>query len=159
METLEARDNRSEVLESDAPRELRELMDRAEITDLVTRLGHWLDEKRFDEAREIFAAEVTVETPGGRAQGMERLVEQARRNHEPFEQMQHVITNVLVDLAGDRAAVRANLIATLVPRADAPDRHFDVGERYGFEAVRTPAGWRLSEVRVTPVWTAGSRES
>lgn len=152
VETLEAYD--PSVLAPDARlrRQLRELMDRGEITDLVTRLGFWLDEKRFDGAREIFAEAVTVETPGGRAQGMERLIEQARRNHEPFERMQHVITNVLIDLDGDRATVRANLIATLVPHADAPDLHFNLGERYAFEALRTPAGWRLSQVRVTPIW-------
>jgi hypothetical protein len=34
-------------------RQVQALIDRGEITDLVTRLGLWLDEKRFDEARPI----------------------------------------------------------------------------------------------------------
>ncbi len=41
-----------------------------------------------------------------------------------------MITNLLIDLDGDRAKVRANLIATFVHRADAPGAHFDIGERY-----------------------------
>ena len=26
------------------------------------------------------------------------------------------------------------------------------GERYAFEAVRRPEGWRLSSIRVAPIW-------
>jgi hypothetical protein len=55
-------------------------------------------------------------------------------------------------LDGDRATVGANLIATMVPSSDEPDAHLTIGERYRFEAVRTPAGWRFSRVEVSPVW-------
>jgi hypothetical protein len=68
-----------------------------------------------------------------------------------------VITNVLVDLDGDRATARANLIVTFAPRADAPESHFVIGERYRFEALRTSQGWRLSRIEASPVWTSGSR--
>jgi hypothetical protein len=131
---------------------LQDLTDRREITDLVSRLGLWLDEKRFDEARSILTEDVTVATPGGSAQGIDLVAAQARRNHD-YDRIQHVITNVLVDLDGDGASVSANLIATLVPRADAPASHTTLGERYRFDAVRTPDGWRLSRVEVSPVWT------
>jgi SnoaL-like protein len=67
------------------------------------------------------------------------------------------ITNVLIDLEGDRATVQANLIATFVSRADEPSSPFTPGERYRFEAVRASYGWRLSRVQVRPVWTSGSR--
>ncbi len=61
-------------------RQVQQLGNRSAITDLVNRLGVWLDEKRFDEARSIFTE-----------------VEQASRGCE--DRSQHVITNVLVDLA------------------------------------------------------------
>ena len=133
---------------------VQELVDRNAITDLVGRLGLWLDEKRFDEAQSIFTEDATADTPGGSVQGVDLLVEQASRGHE--DRTQHVITNVLIDLAGDRATVRANMIATMIPDADAPEPLFVIGGRYRFEAVRTPEGWRFSRLEVNPVWRSGS---
>jgi hypothetical protein len=127
------------------------LTDRHEIADLVSRLGLWLDEGRFDEAPSILTDDVTVSTPGGQAEGIERVIAQARRNHQ-YDGLQHVISNVLVDLDGDRAAVRANLVASFVD-AGAVEQH---GERYRFEALRTADGWRLSRVEVEPVWLSAS---
>jgi hypothetical protein len=133
---------------------LQELTDRQAITDLVSRLGVWLDEMRFDDPRSIFTENVTVSTPGGQAEGIDRVVAQASRNHD-VEGLQHLIANVLVDLEGDRATIGANLIVTFVARADAPESSSAHGERYRFEAVRTHEGWRLSRVEVRPVWRAG----
>jgi SnoaL-like domain len=133
---------------------LQDLTDRREIADLVNRLGLWLDEKRFYDTESLFVEDVTVATPGGAAQGVGRVAEQARRNHH-HERLQHVITNVLIDLDGDRASVRANLIATLVPSAGEPEVHATLGERYRFEAVRVGDGWRLARVEVEPVWSSG----
>jgi hypothetical protein len=139
-------------------RMLRELADRNEITDLVSRLGLWLDEKRFDEATSIFTEDVAAQTPGGTVQGIALVAEQARRNHATVERTQHIITNVLIDLDGDHATVQANLLVTFAYHADTPGPHFTLGERYRFEAIRTPQGWRLSRLRITPVWTSGTRE-
>jgi hypothetical protein len=131
---------------------LKNLTDRQAITDLVSRLGLWLDEKRFDDTS-LFTEDVTVATPGGSAQGVELVAAQARRNHD-HDRLQHVITNVLIDLDGDRARVRANLIVTMVPDGAAPEAHVTMGERYRFEAARTGLGWRLARVEVEPLWRA-----
>jgi|SRR3954463_9343357 hypothetical protein len=130
-----------------------DMSDSEQITDLISRLGLWLDDKRFDDTEPLFTADVTVATPGGQAQGVERVAEQARRNHQA-DATQHVITNVLVDVDGDRATARANLIVTFVPDAGQPAVHRTLGERYRFEGRRTGAGWRLSRVEVAPVWVA-----
>jgi hypothetical protein len=117
--------------------------DHQNITDLISRLGRWLDDKRFDDARAVLTEDVTVSTPGGQATGLERVVAQASRNHRV--PTQHLITNVLVDLDGDTATATANLLVTFAGETQQ-------GERYAFGAARTPEGWRLSRIEVTPVW-------
>jgi ketosteroid isomerase-like protein len=119
--------------------------DRQDITDLISRLGRWLDDKRFDDARPVLTEDVTVSTPGGQAEGIERVVAQASRNHQV--PTQHLITNVLVDLDGDAATATANLLVTFA--GSVLERH---GERYSFGVLRTSDGWRLSRIEVTPVW-------
>jgi ketosteroid isomerase-like protein len=121
------------------------MTDRQDITDLISRLGRWLDDKDFDDARSVLTETVTVSTPGGQAEGIDRVVAQASRNHQV--PTQHLITNVLVAVDGDTADATANLLVTF-----AGDRLERLGERYSFGAARTPDGWRLSRIEVTPVW-------
>jgi hypothetical protein len=147
-------DQESLMRDTDLDLQLRDLLDRQAITDLVAGLGLWLDEKRWGDAASILTADVTVRTPGGTAGGIDRVADQARRNHEG-DVSQHVITNVLVELAGDRATARANLIATFAEPGSEPN--YTVGEQYRFEAARTPRGWRLARVEVVPVWRRGAR--
>jgi hypothetical protein len=130
--------------------------DRLALSDLAARLGLWLDEQRFDETADLFVPDTTVQTPGGAAHGVQALAEQARRNHAGFR-TQHVITDVLADVDGDRAHLRANLTVTFAkPGADGalPVPVRTLGERYDLDAVRTGHGWRLSRVEVRPVWAS-----
>ncbi|WP_280474447.1 nuclear transport factor 2 family protein [Nocardia asiatica] len=140
--------------------EVRELLDRQRITDLVDRLGRALDEGRFDDLRAIYTPDATAKTPGGTAEGRDALIAQASRNHGGDKRIQHVIGNVLIDLRGDAADVRANLIATFAPASSdgsIPQPQYTLGEIYRFDAVRTGEGWRLSRVRTTPIWSTGAR--
>jgi hypothetical protein len=130
---------------------LQELADRADLADLLSRQGLWLDEQRFDDADTIFTEDATVHTQSGQAQGLDALTAQARRVHANFAATQHVTSGALIDIDGDRATVRANLIATFVGDA-APEPAAAIGERYRCEAVRTSRGWRFSRLELTPVW-------
>jgi hypothetical protein len=149
-------------------RHLQELGDRAEITDLISRLGRWLDE-RIGEPRSIFADDVRADTPGGQVQGIDRVTAQATRNHTPDRRFQHLLTNVLIELDGDHATVSTNMLLSVAPNTAAPGGPpagvpapgvtFQLGGRYRFEARRTPQGWRLSWVNLRPVWSSGSLDS
>lgn len=146
---------------STAEERIQRLDDQQAITDLVARLGRMLDEKRFADARSILAEDITVHTPGGTSHGPEAAVEQARRNHTV--RTQHVITNVLIELDGDRADVGANLIVTFVGSdgeglalngTALPEGRLEIGERYRFEAVRGSAGWRLRSIAAERIWSS-----
>jgi hypothetical protein len=71
-----------------------------------------LDDKRFEDAKAIFTKDVTVNTPGGSADGIEAALAQARANHTAVTQ--HFQTNVLIELDGDRAAARNHLRRSLI---------------------------------------------
>ncbi|MCW2919692.1 MAG: hypothetical protein JWN52_7760 [Actinomycetia bacterium] len=74
---------------------LRELADRADLADLLSRQGLWLDEQRFDDAASIFTEDAVVHTQGGRSQGLKALTAQARRVHADFAATQSVTSGVL----------------------------------------------------------------
>ncbi|WP_040834586.1 nuclear transport factor 2 family protein [Nocardia brevicatena] len=123
----------------------RHLGDRMEITALVDRLGSSLDEGRFADLHATYTVDATARTPGGQARGRDALIAQASRNHRPDYAIQHFVTNVRIDLDGDSATVRANLLvvfarkdteATTPPSAPQYTR----GEVYHFDAIRTTQG-------------------
>ncbi|MGP4018419.1 nuclear transport factor 2 family protein [Saccharopolyspora sp. 5N708] len=141
---------------SDLDQQLRRLADREGIVELLARQGRWLDEQRFDEVRTIFTEDATGDFPAGRLHGADQLAERARRSHAAFARTQHVTSNVLIDLAEDRATVTANLIAVFVQDPSDLEPTFTIGERYRFEAARTPAGWRFSHVEAERLWRSGA---
>ena len=137
------------------PPALAELVERGEITRLVYRLGVCLDEGRFHDMRDLLVDDAVASTPGGVAEGIDAVVAQAARNHPPGDGIQHLVANVLVDVGGDQARVRANLIVTFARHGAGPDVLSAVGEVYRFLARRTRSGWRLARVESHPVWVSG----
>lgn len=137
------------------PDRLRELADRLEITDLISRYGQIADEKRFADSRSCCTEDIVAEYQFGRAEGVDVLAHYGHQALDIFERTQHIISNVLIDLAGDSAVVRANLLAVHIQHAADPGTHFDVGGRYRFEVVRTPPGWRISRLRCDVLWSRG----
>jgi hypothetical protein len=136
--------------------ELHEMLDRQAIADLISRLGLMLDQKSFDTAASVLTQDIVVQTSGGASAGLEQVIAQAERNHRGITQ--HVITNLLIELDGDRAEAQANLIATFWPDPRRPDGTFAVRDRYRFELIRTEAGWRLRRIEAAPAWRAGGSE-
>ncbi|TMR89008.1 nuclear transport factor 2 family protein [Nonomuraea basaltis] len=128
------------------------IADRIEIADLLTRFALLLDEKRWEDAGTVFADDVAVHSPrGGELHGIDKVVDFMRQSEVEGQDAQHTTTDLLVDVDGDQAAVSAN--STVYYYRDGQAPHFTGGLRQHFIAARTPAGWRLREVRITPAWT------
>jgi 3-phenylpropionate/cinnamic acid dioxygenase small subunit len=134
--------------------QLRSLTDRLDLQEMISRVAAGLDEHRFDDLRALFLEDATAQTPGGTAQGRDAVIAQAVRNHEDYDRLQHLVSGVLVDLDGDRATVRANLVGVFGKSPEnLPSRV--LGAVYRFEAVRTDDGWRFASLGVRPVWFYG----
>lgn len=134
----------------------RTLADRVELTELVSRLGRWLDDPASAEPEALLAADVTVKSPGGEAQGRDRVVAQAQRTHDAVV-TQHAMTDVLPEIDGDEATITSNLLVAFLGHDAEPAPTWVSGSRYRFEARCTPDGWRLTRIEVAPVWQVGER--
>lgn len=145
-------------------RRLQALLDRGEIADLVARSLAAIDEGRFDALRAIYTEDSSASAPGGRARGRDAIIAQVSRNHTPERRSQHLVGDVIVDVDGDTAQVRANVFAAFARAAsDDPSPlgspvEVTFGTVYRYRAVRTPDGWRLSEVEIHPLWSSGATE-
>ncbi|MEU6998775.1 nuclear transport factor 2 family protein [Nonomuraea sp. NPDC046570] len=133
--------------------------DRGDITQLIYRLYACMDEGRLDDLRSVFSDEATARTPGGVAEGRDAVIAQASRNHSAEERIQHFVHNVLIDVDGDYAGVRADVIVTFSDEAApegrlAPEPRFTLSTRFRYEVTRSPQGWRLSRLDATPVWAS-----
>jgi 3-phenylpropionate/cinnamic acid dioxygenase small subunit len=132
---------------------LQRLADRAEIIDLEGRKGRYADERRHEQLEDVVTEDVVAYMRNGtvRIDGIAAMKARSPQTFADFSQVQHMITNVLVDLDGDRARVRANVVATHVYAND-PSATWVVKGYYTDEATRTPKGWRLSKVQLNRIW-------
>lgn len=136
----------------------------AEIGALFDRYLLGLDDDKLDDdwARGLFTQDARVEFPISRHQGIDGLAAYHREAMATFEKTQHLNSPAVVEIEGDRARLRANLISTHVHLpANAPpggDRAplFTAGTFMTGEARRTPDGWRLSALSFRLVWATGS---
>ena len=128
------------------------IADRIEIADLFTRFARLLDEERWEDADAVFTEDVAVHSPrGGELRGIDKVVEFMRQGEVEGQHTQHTTTDLLVDVEGDQATASANSFTYYYRDGQAP--HFTGGLRLAATLARTPAGWRLREVRIMPAWT------
>ncbi|CUW27013.1 hypothetical protein TUE45_01726 [Streptomyces reticuli] len=145
--------------------EFATVRDRLAVDDLVTAYAVAVDDGDWPAYRDLF-------TPDGRADyrsagGIEgdarRVAAWLAENLARFAVRQHLIVNrqvrfgVLEHDTGDTARVRADYLNPMrlsgAEGRAAPD--LECGGRYDFGALRTPDGWRLSEVVVHEKWRRG----
>lgn len=120
------------------------------VADLITRLYRLLDEQRFDELDSVYTDDVVLEFPAGDMRGLDAVTAKARARAEQYPRMQHLNTDIDVELAGDTARVRSNHLAFHV---EPSGTRFDAGLVHHFEAARTEAGWRLVRGSADLIWS------
>ncbi|MEU5875330.1 nuclear transport factor 2 family protein [Glycomyces sp. NPDC047369] len=125
---------------------LRRLADRAALEDLVARHTVWIDEARWDETDRIFTEDVAVASPRGEARGIPALVALVSGGNG-YEATLHTKANLVIDLDGDTAALRANDIGVFLKEGN--EAAVAAGTHH-YTARRTPDGWRFDGLRVAP---------
>jgi SnoaL-like domain len=142
---------------------VRLLADRQEIVDLNHRLCHLIDSFELDRmVEEVFAVAGSDDHGGGPVVGRDAIRAWYEDSTANVAAVSHNICNAIVEVEGDRATMRSNVIAWVWMTATA-DRGPLRGADYGLsltyldELSRYPEGWRIdSRLLVSNVSKVGS---
>jgi len=132
------------------------LVDRARISDLLHEFALALDTKDWHAYVETYADDGVLELPWATLERSE-LADFVARDLGRFHATHHVSANHSIEIDGDTARSRSYVLAMHV--LDPPDQatQWLGGGWYDNEYRRTDHGWRLTRVRITPVWDIGAR--
>ena len=138
--------------------ELRGLLDRDRILTLMSHYFAGIDDASSldtDWARSIFSDDVRVEHRGFTLEGIEDVAVGNRFVRERWDRTFHVSTNARVDVDGDRAHLRAQLLAIHLHPDSTPPEPYIIANVCEADAVRTSDGWRFQSLGFRPVWSTG----
>jgi hypothetical protein len=140
-----------------------ELIDKAEITDVVNSYFRALDQKHFEAQyfATIFTAEAIVIRPNGSPRvGPEEISASHARSVERFESSQHLAAGYDISVSDSRATARANLVAMHMwqgsnTNANHADNFFIAGGVIDVTLVRADGQWKISQISNNVAWRAG----
>jgi hypothetical protein len=138
---------------------VQRLIDRQEIADLCTRYTYGLDTRDWALVRSCFTDAPVFVHPGGRIEGAEGIIDRARGALEPLDASQHLLGNVLVDVAHDNRTARCtSYFQAQHVRAGTPggDTYIIAGS-YTDTLTRTTDGWKIAERVQVYLWRDGNR--
>ena len=137
--------------------------DRGDLIELIHRLYACTDDGRFDDLRSVFSEGVKAGAPGGGVvEGQDRLITTLSAAHSTGQRSQHLVHNVLVDVHGDQASVRADVIAIHCDSDKpegriAPEPGLTLSLRLRYEAIRSSEGWRVSRIDGDLLWASNTQ--
>lgn len=136
-------------------RTLERVAAELDVRDLILSAWAAIDRKDWDTYAGAFAEDGEFEIMGQRRRGRADIAAGPSRDLAKYDGLQHLISNVLVDVDGDSAGGQWYCVAVHVPDGAHPERHADVGLKYRFRARRGEDGWRFAEVTIEIVWASG----
>jgi ketosteroid isomerase-like protein len=139
---------------SDLAPAVQALLDKSEITELLTRYLRAIDRGDIARLRACYADGATEEHGGiyaGPAQGYIDTIEAALRH--PRSVGTHTLSNVLIDIAGDRALSEHYVLALTRVKADGVVRDCLVASRIIDDLERHDGRWLIARRRLRFDWS------
>ena len=127
---------------------LQEISDRLEIQDLVYEYAALIDQKRFDDLRQVFTEDATIDysAVGGPVGNPEEIIAFLNQVMVMFPNHQHLNANPQISVDGDTATGRVMCFNPQeMSMPDGKTHVFMVGLWYVDEYRRTAEGWRISK--------------
>ena len=127
---------------------LQQLADRLEIGELMARYADIVDRRTWPKMTRVFALEATIDfRPSGGPSGPYReMLAWLDRALDSWPMHLHMITNLIIDLDGDRATSSCYFHAA-IGRESHEGGQYTVtpSGRYLDRLIRTANGWRIVE--------------
>ncbi len=125
------------------------LLDRAEITDLVTAYGYSVDTRDWDLQKAIFTDEYQNDSSGKPAkQTAAQRGAALAKFFTAFEATQHLVFPETFSIEGDKAYVTASLHARHYHSNGDPEKNTLLFGQYEFWLTRTADGWRIARMNM-----------
>ena len=140
------------------PSDLSNLADRLAIQDLLVRYSTAIDTKRFELLDEVFTPEgIGDYTASGGIRGtLPEIKTWLAQALSVFTVVQHLVTNLTVEIRGDEATCTCYLFNPLgYPNDDGSVAMLWCGAHYDDKLVRTKSGWRIRERVIRPAYLNG----
>ena len=143
--------------------QLKEIVERTQISDLLIRYFAAVDDKRIDLeiVKATFTKSAKIIRPDGTAiVGPENILDSHSKSFARFKATHHVITNFIVDMKNDVAILRSNIIANHMWADDENNpslnnKHFLADGVFSAHAIKVDGYWRISELKNNVVWRTG----
>ena len=132
--------------------DVQALADKIEVHELLARYARGVDTKDWTLYRSVFTADATIDysSAGAVAGTRDEVVAWLEAGFVHIPMTQHFISNVEVDLDGDRAKVRAMFYNPMqLPGMD--DLSY-CGGYYHHDMVRTVDGWKSERLVEENLW-------
>jgi hypothetical protein len=133
--------------------ELRAVLDRAAIREVMLQYAAGLDRRDFAMVRACFTEDVSAEYSGSQlAPGVDAIIAHVR-GVSALRSTMHVVANVVVELRGDTASSETYTLACLADARGGDEVILMRGLRYRDELVRDPErGWLIRRRVHIPEW-------
>jgi 3-phenylpropionate/cinnamic acid dioxygenase small subunit len=121
------------------------------ISAVILRYASGIDQRDWTLFRSCFVQDVKAYYPGfGEWHNVESFTDFMVQAHLAVGQTLHRITNIVIDLAGDRATATSYVDALLMPGEGDDKEHRGIGF-YQDKFVRLADGWKIAERKFNPV--------
>ena len=143
--------------------QLKEIIERTQIADLLIRYFAAVDDKRIDIhiVKATFTSDAKIIRPdGSEMAGQENILDGHIKSFARFKATHHVITNFIVDINNNMAVLRSNIIANHVwaDNEDNPslnNKYFLADGVFSAKAIKVDDQWRINELKNDVVWRTG----
>ena len=140
---------------------MNELGDLLAIIELINRFGMHADWREWEDLRMLLKDEITSDYSDlyGEKQQVKAddLIEQWKNFLGSMEATQHMITNHVIDLNGDRATCRAHFRAQHILHNRNGGSHWMPSGTYLFELEKVDRNWKISSIILKMLWSEGNQ--
>lgn len=138
--------------------QFRRLEDKQALQELLVSYARSCDDRDWLRYRSLFLPDAKIDYTGayGRSGRRDEIADwiEVLLSGGALQHTQHLLSNIEITLAGDRASGRADYLNPDVFIRPAGRALLVNGGIYDFTAVRTDDGWRLSTLAARILWSA-----